>query len=170
VSASGRAAEALADAIDYPLYVVTASSGDEVSGCLAGFVTQCSLNPVCFVVCVSKLNHTFGVARRSAGLAVHLIGADQGDVASLFGEESGDWMDKFSRVGWTAGQTGAPLLAECAAWVEGPVIGTQSAGDHQTFVIEVAAGGAGSRRGSFKLSDATELDAGHPGRGSGSFH
>ena len=27
-----------------------------------GFVTQASINPVRFIVCVSKVNHTFGVA------------------------------------------------------------------------------------------------------------
>jgi flavin reductase (DIM6/NTAB) family NADH-FMN oxidoreductase RutF len=115
-----------------------------------------------FVVCVSKVNHTFGVARRAAALAVHLLGADQGDTASIFGEESGDWIDKFERVGWTTGPSGAPVLTECAAWVEGPVVNVLNVGDHEAFVIEVTAGGAGSHRGRFMLSDASGLEAGHP--------
>ncbi len=49
---------------DFPLYVVTARVGDEVSGCLAGFVTQSSLRPVRFLVCVSKVNCTFRVAAK----------------------------------------------------------------------------------------------------------
>ena len=161
VSESAHASEAFVDATDYPLYVVTASSGDEVSGCVVGFATQCSITPVRFLVCVSKLNHTFGVAQRAAGLAVHLLGSDQADIASLFGEESGDWADKFAGVRWTRGATGAPLLTDCAAWVEGPSIDSWSVGDHQAFLIEITAGGAGSHQGRFMLSDASGLDAGH---------
>ena len=39
------------DRVDYPLYVVTVRSPDgEMSGCLAGFVTQCSIDPPNFLV------------------------------------------------------------------------------------------------------------------------
>jgi flavin reductase (DIM6/NTAB) family NADH-FMN oxidoreductase RutF len=166
VAVRGQESEALVAATDYPLYVVTASSSDQASGCLAGFVTQCSIEPVRFAVCISVANRTFDVAQRCAGIALHLLGADQGDVASLFGEESGDWMDKFERVEWTVGVTGAPRLAECAAWVEGPIIATFDVGDHHAFVIEVTAGGAGAHGGRFMLSNAHELDAGHPPKSS----
>jgi flavin reductase (DIM6/NTAB) family NADH-FMN oxidoreductase RutF len=158
---SGPAITAMADATDYVLYVVTAASDGEVSGCLVGFVTQCSIEPVRFIVCVSKVNHTFGVAQRASGLALHLLGSDQMDVASLFGEESGDWEDKFARVRWKRGATRAPLLTECAAWVEGPIVDSWSAGDHQAFVLEVIAGAAGPRGGRLMQAEVSELDAGH---------
>ncbi len=77
-----ESASALVNAAEYPLYVVTAGVGDEFSGCLAGFVTQSSIKPVRFVVCISKVNHTFGIAERSKGLAVHQLGSDQRDIAS----------------------------------------------------------------------------------------
>ena len=39
--------------VDYPYYVVTVRAPDEeMSGCLAGFVTQCSIDPPNFVACV----------------------------------------------------------------------------------------------------------------------
>lgn len=161
----GQKSEALVGATDYPLYVVTAGSADQVSGCLAGFVTQCSIEPVRFLICVSVVNHTFGVAQNSDGLALHLLGADQKDVASLFGEESGDWTEKFERLEWMPGVTGAPRLADCAAWVEGPVITTLAAGDHHAFVIDVAAGGDGPRAGRLMFSSASDLQAGHPDNG-----
>ncbi len=160
----GQAPEAaFVEANDYPLYVVTVGTADEASGCLAGFVTQCSIEPVRFAVCISTVNRTFEVAKRSAGLVIHLLGKDQKDVASLFGEESGDWMDKFDHVEWTTGATGVPRLRECAAWVEGAVLTSFDVGDHHAFVMEVVAGGSGNHRGRFMFSDAQELDAGHPG-------
>jgi flavin reductase (DIM6/NTAB) family NADH-FMN oxidoreductase RutF len=147
---------------NYPLHVVTARDTEECSGCLAGFVTQSSIHPVRFIICVSKINHTYGIAQRSEGLGLHLLGSDQRDVASLFGEQTGDMVDKFECVQWTGGVTGVPILAECAAWVEGRVIDRMSGGDHEAFLIDVAAGGAGAHPGRFMLSDATDFKPGHP--------
>ncbi len=57
------------DRVDYPYYVVTVRSPDaEMSGCLAGFVTQCSIDPPNFLVCISKVNHTLAVAQHSSGM------------------------------------------------------------------------------------------------------
>ena len=149
-------------ATDFPLYVVTASAGDEVSGCLAGFITQSSIKPAQFLICISKLNHTFGTARSSGGLGLHLLGSDQRDFASHFGELTGDEVDKFEGIAWSPGMTGAPILSECAAWVEGSTIGRMDAGDHEAFLINVQGGGIGRHEGCFTLRSASEFEAGHP--------
>jgi flavin reductase (DIM6/NTAB) family NADH-FMN oxidoreductase RutF len=154
--------EPLARATNYPLYVVTARADDELSGCLAGFVTQSSMDPVRFLVCISKINHTFGVARRSAGLGLHLLGSDQREMASLFGEQTGDLIDKFAALRWVPGVTGVPILSECAAWVEGWVIEHMSAGDHEAFLMGAADGGGGTHPGRFMFTDATDFEPGHP--------
>jgi len=87
------------DRVDHPFYVVTVRSPDaEMGGCLAGFVTQCSIDPPNFLVCISKVNHTLAVAQHSSGMGLHLLGADQVDLARLFGEETGDLVDKFASV------------------------------------------------------------------------
>jgi flavin reductase (DIM6/NTAB) family NADH-FMN oxidoreductase RutF len=156
------AATALTERADYPLYVVTAGAQEGMSGCLAGFVTQSSMEPVHFLVCISKINHTFEVAQRSPGLAIHLLGSDQRAVASLFGEATGDEVDKFARVRWSSGLTGAPVLAECAAWLEGRIIDRMDAGDHEAFLIDVCVGGPGGHAGRFMLADASDFEAGHP--------
>jgi flavin reductase (DIM6/NTAB) family NADH-FMN oxidoreductase RutF len=152
----------LLDGVDYPLFVVTACAADEVSGCLAGFVTQSSMKPVQFLVCVSKLNHTYGTAQKSTGLGLHLLGSAQRDMASLFGERTGDEVDKFAQVEWIRGATGAPILTECAAWVEGRILDRMSGGDHEAFLISVDGGGAGPHEGRFMLHDAAQFEPGHP--------
>jgi flavin reductase (DIM6/NTAB) family NADH-FMN oxidoreductase RutF len=82
--------------VDYAYYVVTARTDEGIlGGCLAGFVTQCSIDPPNFIVCISKVNHTFGIAERSTALGLHLLGRDQVWLARRFGEETGDLMDKF---------------------------------------------------------------------------
>ncbi|HEX3795127.1 MAG TPA: flavin reductase family protein [Acidimicrobiales bacterium] len=155
-------AQGLTDAIDTPLYVVTAEADGERSGCLAGFVTQASIQPVRFLICISKVNHTFGVAEKAHHLALHALGSDQHDVATLFGAQTGDDTDKFSQVQWSRGVGGSPVLASCAAWVEGTILNRMSAGDHEAFLVSVDDGGPGPAAGCLMLSAAADIEAGHP--------
>jgi flavin reductase (DIM6/NTAB) family NADH-FMN oxidoreductase RutF len=160
---SGPAANAaLVGRLDYPMFVVTAADGDEVGGCLAGFVTQCSIVPVRYLVCVSKVNHTFPLAARSAGLGLHLLGEDQHELAAVFGELTGDRTDKLSLVEWRRGMTGVPLLAECAAWTEGRVLDRFDVGDHVAHLLEPVDGCPGDRPGQLLLSQVHDLEPGHP--------
>ena len=165
MSRSIPAADAIAplvDRLDYPLFVVTVSSPEERSGCLVGFVTQCSIQSPRYLICISKENHTWDVSQKAEALALHLLGREQHDVASVFGEETGDDVDKFAQVFWTEGVTGSPVLSECAAWMEGRIIDRVDVGDHVACVVDPVAGGHGTHPGQFTLSDAGDLEPGHP--------
>ncbi len=151
----------LSSALDYPLFVVTAAVDEQPSGCLVGFATQCSINPPRWLACLSDKNHTYRVARRAQALAVHLLGASQDDLASLFGEETGDMADKFAAVSWRWGHTGAPVLGDCAAWVEGDVLESYRFGDHCGFLLAPVDGGAGQRTGQYSFSQGRRLHPGH---------
>ena len=101
-----EAFEALMADLDQPSYVVTAADGDERAGCLVGFATQCSIEPLRFAVWLSKLNHTYRVARSSSGLVVHLLREGDAELARHFGGETGDEVDKFSGLDWSPGPDG----------------------------------------------------------------
>ena len=151
------------DRVDYPFYVVTVRAADaDMSGCLAGFVTQCSIDPPNFLVCVSKVNHTLSVAERSSGMGLHLLGGDQVDLARLFGEETGDRVDKFASVDWRLGSTGAPLLVESAVSLEGQILGHFSVGDHEAFLMRAVRSVAGGHTGILTYRTAPPLHPGHP--------
>jgi flavin reductase (DIM6/NTAB) family NADH-FMN oxidoreductase RutF len=155
--------EAFTDRIDYPLIVLTIGTADqEPSGCLAGFVTQCSIVPPRFLVCVSKVNHTFFASERSDVLALHLLGEGQTALASLFGEQSGDSVSKFDHCAWSRGVTGAPLLDDCAAWLEGRVLDRFDVGDHRALLVRPLSGGPGNQPGVLTYRNAPDFDAGHP--------
>lgn len=131
--------ERFADGLDYPMLVVTAVHGEtgERSGCLVGFASQCSIEPARFLVAVSKANHTHRVAWASPVLAVHALGAHQQALAALFGERSGDNVDKFARCRWTPGEAGVPLLEECPRRFTGRVVERlPELGDHSGFLLE----------------------------------
>lgn len=152
----------LVDRLDYPMFVVTAAGPEGPSGCLVGFATQCAMAPARLLVCLSVRNHTFAVAGRAPALAVHLLGRDQDELAAHFGEQTGDAVDKFRSCAWRPGTTGAPILDDCAAWVEGWVVDRLALGDHGGFVLDPVAGGAGGRQGLFSFSQARRFEPGHP--------
>src|SRR5688572_14013023 len=127
--------ERLAATLDYPLYVVTTAFQEQPAGCLVGFATQCSIHPPRFLACISKKNHTFLVALRAPTLAVHIIEEKDKRIADLFGGETGDDVDKFSRVRWYY-VSGVPVFDACERWFAGSVLEQIDFGDHLGFLLE----------------------------------
>lgn len=130
---------------------------------MVGFATQCGLDPERFLVCLSRANHTYEVAREAPSLGIHVLGADQVDLARLFGSETDDEVDKLARCRWHPGGGGAPILEDCAAWAEARVIEQLPLGDHVGFLVEPAGSGSGARHGLLRLSRARPIPPGHPG-------
>ena len=165
-SVSGSSAATLDsffDRIDYPYFVVTVRTADgDMSGCLAGFVTQCSINPPNFLVCISRVNHTFPVAMQAVAMGLHLLGVEQTEMARLFGEETGDRVDKFAQCDWWLGSTGAPLLAEAAVSLEGHILGHMSVGDHEAFLMRGERSLDRGSRGLLTYRNGPRFVPGHP--------
>lgn len=149
--------------VDYPLHIVTTRSREgELSGCVVGFVTQCSIVPSRFLVCISKVNHTYFTVERSDAIALHLIGRDQLDLLSLFAEETGDVVDKFSRCSWRDGVTGSPILDDCVVWLDCTIIDRWSVGDHEALLVRPVAGGSDGIGDLATIQNTPELHPGHP--------
>jgi flavin reductase (DIM6/NTAB) family NADH-FMN oxidoreductase RutF len=152
----------LAAALDVPLVVVTVASKGQRAGCVVGFQTQCSIDPVRYAVWVSKANHTYGVALFATHLAVHFLNVTDHDLAELFGGTTGDDTDKFASCDWSAGPDGVPLLAQCpnrvvlrrvSLWDDGS--------DHVCFVGEPIDAQSTGDLQPLRLSAAQDVDAGH---------
>ena len=151
---------------DPSVVIVTTIADGRRAGCLVGFHSQCSIEPLRYAIWLSKANHTFGVAFAADTFAIHWIRADRSDLADLFGGTTGDEIDKFTRCAWTEGPGGVPLLDECEdrfvgrrlAWLDVDV-------DHCCIVLEPLAAhrrpdGAGPPS-PLRVSDAADIDAGH---------
>jgi flavin reductase (DIM6/NTAB) family NADH-FMN oxidoreductase RutF len=147
--------------LEYPMFIVTARAGDERLGCLVGFTTQASIDPPCFAVCLSHENRTYRRGRDFGALAVHGVPADAGDLAELFGGETGDEVDKFARCAWHDGPGGLPILDRCERWFVGRVLHRVDAGDHELFLLEPVAASAG-REEDFTFHRAKRIEPGHP--------
>jgi flavin reductase (DIM6/NTAB) family NADH-FMN oxidoreductase RutF len=147
---------------DTAMVVVTTSDGEERAGCLVGFHTQCSIEPPRYAIWLSKANRTYRVGLRAEHFAIHFLDQGDGDLAELFGGETGDDVDKFARAAWEAGPDGVPLLSDCPSRVLARRIALlDDGGDH--VCIEAEAIEAWPRPGfvPLRLASVQHLDPGH---------
>jgi flavin reductase (DIM6/NTAB) family NADH-FMN oxidoreductase RutF len=149
-------------ALDYPMHIVTTADGDERSGCLVGFTTQCSIDPPRYLVCLSDKNHTTRVAAQATALAVHFVPPSARDLAELFGAETEDTTDKFERCDWHPGPEGLPLLTDCKRWFAGRILERRRLGDHIGHLLEpFAAADDDSDKELLMFSEVKSIDPGH---------
>ncbi len=148
--------------LDRAMFLVTVAVAGERSGCLVGFTTQASIDPVRFLVCLSTANHTHALADRADHLVVHGAPADDEALVRLFGEETGDEVDKFTRCRWHEGPYGQPILEGVPAWFVGRIRSRHPFGDHEGFLLDPVAASGEELDGVLGLQDALDLDPGHP--------
>jgi flavin reductase (DIM6/NTAB) family NADH-FMN oxidoreductase RutF len=158
-----RPFERIVTKLDYPMFVVTVAAGGDRSGCLVGFAAQTSIHPARFLACISKNNHTFRVADRAEVFVVHALRQSDLDLAHLFGEKTGDEVDKFSRCAWEEGPDDTPVLVRCD-WFAGRVIDRIDGGDHVGFLLDVLDDGRAEHVDEPQLGfqAVRNFDPGHP--------
>jgi len=153
---------AFVTSIEYPMYVVTAAAGGDRDGCLVGFATQCSIHPPRFLVCLSVKNRTFRIAKNAPVVAVHLVGADQHDLAELFGGETADEVDKLAEWPWQEGPSGVPLLEGVDNLLVGRVLERVDLGDHVGYLLEPIDARHEGAADALGFQEARDIEAGHP--------
>jgi flavin reductase (DIM6/NTAB) family NADH-FMN oxidoreductase RutF len=161
VAASDHIFNRIIGALDYPLLIATTEAASDRAGCLVGFASQCSIDPLRFLVCLSDRNRTFRLATRADALGVHAVSEAEADLVELFGGETGDDVDKFDRCAWTAGPAYVPILDRPPAWFVGSIVGTGDVGDHAAFLLEPIAGELRRRFEPLSTSFAANLEPGH---------
>lgn len=127
---------------DKPLWLVTAASGRRRGGLVATFVQPASIdvNDPRVVVGLAPNHYTTELVLAGGGFGLHLIGMDQLALAWRFALSSGRTGDKLAGCWWCPGASGAPLLAECLAWLDCRVIDRWDIGDRLFFLAQVLAG------------------------------
>jgi flavin reductase (DIM6/NTAB) family NADH-FMN oxidoreductase RutF len=164
VSGEAQAAGAfleLTGQLDAPLVIVTAAADGERSGCLVGFSTQCSLDPPRYLVCISRANHTSGIAARSEYLAVHVLERSDHALSVLFGEQTGDRVDKFAECSWHPVR-GVPVLDGPRAWFVGRVLDRLPLGDHVGHLLAPVAVRGADDLDLLTLLQVQDMEPGHP--------
>jgi flavin reductase (DIM6/NTAB) family NADH-FMN oxidoreductase RutF len=147
--------------LDFLMLVVTARGEEGPAGCLVGFSTQCSVHPARYLVCLSDKNRTQRAASQADVLGVHFLDAGAMELAHLFGEETTDETDTFSRCRWRSGPAEVPILDDCGRWFVGRILERRPLGDHVGYLLEpIAAHNQGPEDGLF-FHHVRDLDPGH---------
>jgi len=147
--------------LDYPMFIATVAADGERAGCLIGFATQCSIHPPRFLAGLSDKNRTHRVAQGADSMAVHLVPEDAGELAELFGGETGDDVDKFARCEWRPGPGGVPLLDGCPNRFVGRIAERVDFGDHTGLVLEPFYADEDRGGGQLSFHRAKRIDPGH---------
>lgn len=152
----------LMTSLDARLAVVTTAVDGERAGCVVGFHSQSSIEPERYSVWLSKANHTYRLALRATHLGVHFLTSDDLDLASHFGELTGDEVDKFADVAVSSGPGGVPVLGDCANWlVLRRTALLDEGGDHVCVAGEVVESHTNGPFTPLLFSQASDLTAGH---------
>lgn len=115
--------------------VITADPGDGPVGLTATSVISVSANPALLVFSLSAHSSSAPALARAETLVVHLLGADQMELAKTF---STSGIDRFADpTGWTRLATGEPVLTGAQTWMRGRIVDRMQAGDSTVVAVQV---------------------------------
>ena len=114
--------------------ITTLDSEGNATGLTANSFSSVSLDPPLVLWSLDKRSSQIDAFRVAEYYAINILAADQIDLSNLFATPN---EDRFSNLSYSAGIGGAPLLADCCAWIECRNLTTYEGGDHLVFVGEV---------------------------------
>jgi len=122
--------------LTYGVYVLTATSNDEICAATVTWVSQASFEPPMVSVCIKRESNTFNVVRKSNRFILHLLSKKQKDFAASFFKAT-----KCSD-GLINGQSfemidDLPILDSPPAYLVCDVLDVNERGDHPLFLAEV---------------------------------
>jgi ferric-chelate reductase [NAD(P)H] len=125
--------------LSYGLYIVTSRDNDKLNGQIINTAIQVTSDPVRVAVIINKKNLTHELITNSGIFTVSVLEESTPlTFIGPFGFKSGRDIDKFAKVKYKIGTTGAPLVIEHALSVlEAKVIDQIDLGSHTLFVGEV---------------------------------
>lgn len=128
--------------IPYGLYVLTGESKDgHVAAATINWVTQASFQPPLITVGVKSDSSTHQIIKNAGAFALNILVQGQAPVAFTFFKSLERSGNTIGGEPFSAGKTGAPILACAGAFVECKLVGTLEKGDHSVFLGEVVEAG-----------------------------
>ena len=133
-------------AINYGLYILAATNGEDYGAGGVNWLTQVSFEPPLVAAGVKADSGSAAIIAQTGFFAVSVLADDQLDVAKAFFRSTSREGDTLNGQAFETGAaSGAPIITACPWWFECKVTDTIVRGDHTVFVAEVI--GAGVREG-----------------------
>ncbi|RMG52741.1 MAG: flavin reductase [Acidobacteria bacterium] len=99
--------------------------------------TSVSLDPMLVLICIDKKVGGYELFKPGRGFAVNILAEDQEEISNRFATRDAD---RFARLTYRTGVTGAPILDGVLAYLECRITRAYDGGDHTIFLGEVKAG------------------------------
>ena len=118
--------------------IVTVKAGEEIHGLTVSAFTSISPDPPLIAVVIDQGHTAYRILERpEAVFAVNILRQDQAELSDRFAwvKES----DRFLAGEWSTAATGAPVLADAAAWLDCTIHSRSPAGTHTLYVGEIQA-------------------------------
>ena len=114
--------------------LVTAFDGPEPVGMACNSFTSVSLEPQLVLFCAAKSSTTWPRIQAAGKWAANFLDEDGEEICRLFAQKGAD---RFARVAYSPGRTGAPIIEEALAFVDCETVAEYDAGDHLIVVGRV---------------------------------
>jgi len=114
--------------------LITAVDGPEPVGMACNSFTSVSLEPQLVLFCAAKSSTTWPRIQAAGKWAANFLDEDGEEICRLFAQKGAD---RFARVAYSPGRTGAPIIEEALAFVDCETVAEHDAGDHLIVVGRV---------------------------------
>ena len=114
--------------------IITAVDGGEPVGMACNSFTSVSLEPQLVMFCAAKSSSTWPRIQAAQRWAANILAEDGEQVCRLFAEKGAD---RFAKIAYGTGRTGAPILEDAIAYVDCETVAEHDAGDHLLVVGKV---------------------------------
>jgi len=125
------------DMLNHGVNIVCAQHGGQVRGLAVAWATQIATDHV--LICVGSQSATRELILASGAFGLSVLAREQLEVARLFGRQSSRRVNKFERVPYHVGETGSPLLDDCALTLDCRVVAVHDHGSQKLIIGQVVA-------------------------------
>jgi len=118
--------------------IVTIQAGEKKHGLTVSAFASVSPDPPLVAVMIDQRHHAYSLLEsQGAVFAVNILHQDKEELSNRFAWVKDE--DRFALGDWTTAVTGAPVLADAAAWMDCTIHEKFPAGTHTVYVGEVQA-------------------------------
>ncbi len=118
--------------------IVTVKAGDQIHGLTVSAFASISPEPPLIAIVIDQGHRAYPLLERpEAVFAVNVLRQDQRALSDRFAWVEAE--ERFAEGDWSAAATGAPVLADAAAWLDCTIHSRSAAGTHCIYVGEVQA-------------------------------
>ena len=125
--------------LSYGLYLITSKHNKELSGYIANTAFQVTAEPPQIAISCHKNNASASIIEQSGVFSISVLEKDtDAGLIGLFGYQSDNHEEKFKKINYKTGKTGAPIiLTHAIAYYECEVVDKFDVGSHYLFIGKV---------------------------------